>query len=386
MSNQKSTTCVIGFDDDKVIKDFIRIHIENLTGEIICLHKYPPYYEYKGRQIQHFYSRNKFALKAKRLLPQFLYHRLVTQKLESDDAITDALGGLFDEHGVDLILAEFGNIGASIAPYAKRLGIPLVVHFHGHDAHRQPYLTKEMRAQYEVMFDYASGILGVSKYMMREIEQLGCSPTKLTYNPYGPRDSFYTLSPSYEPTLLSVGRFTNIKANYLNILAFERALKEVPNAKMIMIGDGELLETCKTMAKVLKVDDKITFTGSIPHAEIQQHFTRACGFAQHSVIPSYGDAEGTPNTILEAGAAALPVVSTRHAGIKDVVIEGETGFLVDELDVDGMAQGMVRLLKDSELARRMGTNAREHIRSNYNTQQHVQRLQEVLDAARNTSR
>jgi len=65
--------------------------------------------------------------------------------------------------------------------------------------------------------------------------------------------------------------------------------------------------------------------------------------------------------ILEAGASGLPEVSTWHAGIPDVVIEGENGFFVDERDIEGMQKKMLRLAQDPELGGRMGCAARQHI-------------------------
>ena len=79
-------------------------------------------------------------------------------------------------------------------------------------------------------------------------------------------------------------------------------------------------------------------------------------FVQHSVQPSYGDAEGTPNTILEAGAAALPVVSTKHAGIPQAVLDENTGFLVDEYDSKGMTDAMVSLFNDKTRCQSMGAS------------------------------
>jgi colanic acid/amylovoran biosynthesis glycosyltransferase len=86
--------------------------------------------------------------------------------------------------------------------------------------------------------------------------------------------------------------------------------------------------------------------------------------------------------VLEAGAAALPVVATIHAGIPDVVIDGTTGFLVPERDVAGMTGRMVALLEDPQLCRRMGEAARDHVRTHFSIEQHIARLQNVIDAAR----
>jgi glycosyltransferase involved in cell wall biosynthesis len=105
-------------------------------------------------------------------------------------------------------------------------------------------------------------------------------------------------------------------------------------------------------------------------------------FVQHSVTPSYGDAEGTPVTILEAQAAGLPVVSTKHAGIPQAVVHGKTGYLVDERDVEGMAGYMSALLADRSACVAMGSQARQHIKQNYSMTRHISILQELIDAAR----
>jgi glycosyltransferase involved in cell wall biosynthesis len=102
---------------------------------------------------------------------------------------------------------------------------------------------------------------------------------------------------------------------------------------------------------------------------------------QHSVRTSYGDSEGTPVAILEAGATGIPVVATRHAGIKDVVIEDKTGFLVDEGDIEGMAGCMLRLAKEPPLASGMGRAARERICREFSMEQSIRNLLKIIETA-----
>jgi len=281
-----------------------------------------------------------------------------------------------------VILAEFGEAGADVAPVAGDCDIPLVVHFHGHDAHRATLLTERMMRRYRFMFDMASAVLVVSRFMWEALSRLGCPTNKLIYNPYGPRSRFFEVSPDYRATVFSLGRFTDIKANYLVLMAFARALTSVPHAKLVMAGGGELLETCRTLAHVWGIEQSVEFTGPVEHCRVHELFAEACCFAQHSVIPSYGDAEGTPNTILEASAAALPVISTRHAGIPDIVVDGKTGFLVAERDVAGMADAMVRALQSPELCRQLGQAARDRIRTHFSVERHVGVLNDAIRYAR----
>jgi len=91
-----------------------------------------------------------------------------------------------------------------------------------------------------------------------------------------------------------------------------------------------------------------------------------------------GDSEGTPVAVLEAGASALPVVSTRHANIPDVIVEGETGFLVDERDVRGMAAQMIKLAEQPELAAELGSANRQRIEQHFDMQNSLSRLPSIL--------
>jgi glycosyltransferase involved in cell wall biosynthesis len=147
-----------------------------------------------------------------------------------------------------------------------------------------------------------------------------------------------------------------------------------------MIGEGPLLEDCKMLVKELKIDDAVLFLGGQKHSVIEQEMQQARCFVQHSVVSPTGDCEGTPVAILEACATGLPVVSTRHAGIPDVVIEGETGFLVNENDELSMAEHMLQLAQDPSLAGRMGNAARTHIRKNFSKEQRLGNLWTLIDS------
>jgi len=85
-------------------------------------------------------------------------------------------------------------------------------------------------------------------------------------------------------------------------------------------------------------------------------------------------------SVLEAGASGLPIVSTRHGGIQEVVIDGETGFLVQEGDVEGMADRMIRLAKDPDLAARLGRAARKRICCEFSLEKSIDKLWAVIKA------
>jgi len=375
------TTCIIQGINEFHSSSFIRAHIKYLAGEKVALTNYYPQLAYEGREIRYFYSKRPLLKKLKKLMPHWLYHRYVTLWEESYAGRHDAISGFIADHNIDVILAEFGIHGSNITPHARDLGIPLIVHFHGHDAHRDPLLA-EYKERYKDMFEYAYKLISVSHFMTEKLIRMGADESKIVYNPYGPRESFFENESDYRKTFLAIGRFTDIKAPYLTLMAFKQVLDTHPDTKLVMGGNGELLETCKTLARMWGVESKVLFPGALRHEEVIELFSNACCFIQHSVMPTYGDAEGTPVAILEAGAAALPVISTRHAGIPDAVLHGKTGFLVEERDVDGMAHYMRILVEDQGLCKKMGAIARDHIKINYNIERHISCIDELINEAR----
>jgi glycosyltransferase involved in cell wall biosynthesis len=374
-----NSTCIIKGNVPLISETFIDAHIERLAGEKVVLYNYFPDYIHNGRTIRSFYSCSPLRRRLRRMLPMFLYDRLVTSRQNHADETRDFLHAFFRKHRIDCILAEYGMNGADICQTARELNIPLVVHFHGHDAHREPDV-EPYRQKYLDMFDYASSIISVSHLMTEKLKELGAPAEKIVYNPYGAREYFSEVQPDYRPTLIAVGRFAEIKAPYLTVAAFREALRSVPDARLVMVGDGHLLECCRSLAMAWGIVDRIRFAGALTHDHFIPLMSQACAFVQHSVTPSFGDAEGTPNSVLEAQAAGLPVISTRHAGICEAVIHETTGFLVDERDINGMANYMVRLLLDPSLARTMGAAARKHVKENYSMTRHIELLQTCIDA------
>ena len=257
--------CIIQAGLSNFSGSFIKAHEELISGDKVILSGAYPWYVYKGRTIRYFYSLHPLRKKLLKLLPHYLYHKWVTLWEESPDGIHDAIAGFFKQHKVAVILAEFGFHGAAITPHAKRLGIPLIVHFHGHDAHRD-LLIEPFKPAYREMFAYASKIVSVSHLMTEKLIALGAPPEKIVYNPYGPRPEFYSNVPDYSSnTILAVGRFTDIKAPAVTLSAFRIVLSRHPEAQLLVVGTGELLECCKALARAWGIDAQVTFMGGMDH-------------------------------------------------------------------------------------------------------------------------
>jgi colanic acid/amylovoran biosynthesis glycosyltransferase len=254
----------------------------------------------------------------------------------------------------------------------------LLFYFHGHDAYHKDYL-RIYESKLLDMFDYATAIFVVSEQMRSPFLSLAARPETILLNPYCPREHFFEATRDSNGTLLALGRFVDTKASYLTLLAFENALQQKPDTIFQFLGDGPLLPICRDMAKALGIEGSVNFAGSVSPERTLEYFNKATMFIQHSVTTVDGVMEGTPVAILEAAAAGLPIVSTRHAGIPQAVLDGETGFLVEERDICGMTEYILRLLGDMQLANQFGNRGREHIRRNFSQKDHIRRIQTKVD-------
>ena len=291
-----------------------------------------------------------------------------------------ALINFLQSQKIEAVLAEYGPTGVCVMDACQAANVPLVVHFHGMDAYDSSVL-KEFGAAYRVMFERASTIVAVSHAMEQQLINIGAFKDKLVCNPCGVDVSLFIPKDinASGPHFVTVGRFVDKKAPYLTLLAFQKAIRVCPEAKLTMIGDGYLLEACKQIAKTIGIANNVEFKGSVNHQEVTTILKSARAFLQHSVQTSYGDSEGTPVAVLEAGAAGLPVISTKHAGIPDVVIHDQTGFLVQEGDVEGMAQAIITLAKDIALASKLGKAARERISNHFSMTKSIDNLWNSLN-------
>lgn len=289
---------------------------------------------------------------------------------------------LFRKHGIQAVLAEFGQTGVALMNICRRMNIPLLVHFHGYDAYVYRVLDR-YKGGYQQMFKNAAAIFAVSQAMRSQLIGLGCPPSKIILNHYGPTDEFFQVQarPESSRKFIAVGRFTEKKAPLQTLAAFSAIAARFPDARLVMVGDGALLEEANKMVASAGIQGRVEFPGPVDPKEIRRQFADSLAFVQHSVVAANGDSEGTPVSILEASASGLPVIATRHAGIPDVVEDGVTGILVEENAVERMAEAMEKLLEDPKLANRMGDAGRHRIQTQFNLKMHIGRINKAIQDA-----
>jgi colanic acid/amylovoran biosynthesis glycosyltransferase len=332
---------------------FIRAHIERLDAEVRFYHWSPIGWIIEGKG---------------RLVPRWRHdvYRLYG-KLANDNYlhIRKAFLDSFKREGIEAILVEFGFTAAQLLPTIAQSRLPLIVHFHGLDAYAH-HILEQYGQTYRAVFQYAKWIVAVSKHMQSQLIALGCPPEKLVLNHYGPHDDFLGVDPTFsEPYLVGVGRFVDKKAPYYTLLAFKELCRTHSEARLLLAGNGALWDTCRNLVTYFGLQNQVELPGVIGRDDYLNALKGARAYVQHSITAQNGDAEGTPVSIIEASAAGVPVIATRHTGIPDVIIHEETGLLVEEHDVQGMARCMAQLYGDVERAREMGRKGKARIRDNF---------------------
>ena len=364
---QAGLLIVVVMPSEPVVSEtFIQAHIEHLPARVVPVSGWPP--RIGGRPVLSWPRRA-------------LYKVCRTVSGSATDSATRAYLKVFQRYRPCAVLAEYGTMGLAVLAACRQANVPLIVHFHGFDANMRAILAQNAET-YPVLFRHAAAIIAVSAPMQRKLISLGAPPEKVHRNFCGVdcRDFVGGDPADAPPSFIAVGRFTAKKAPDATLRAFAKVRRLYPAAVLRMIGDGSLLADCRRLASDLGIEDGVTFLGAQPPPVVREELRRARCFVQHSVEAPSGDAEGTPISIIEAGATGLPVVATRHSGIPDVVIEGETGFLVDEHDVEGMAQHMLRVARDPGLAGRLGRAARLRVEGHFTIERSIGELWRIIQS------
>ncbi|WP_299550027.1 glycosyltransferase [Seonamhaeicola sp.] len=365
MVRQENRIAIISPAENAYSETFIQAQKNGLRGKVFYYYngELPGYLEGFGSLLN---KRDGLIFKVKRKL-----------KLTKFNVHENAFIKSLKDNKIQVILAQYGPTAHRIAHICSYLKMPLVTHFHGYDASVDQII--DSYNSYKRVFSQSFKVIAVSKVMERKLLSIGCPKEKIVYNVCAPRKEFETVVPTYsKKQFLAVGRFTDKKAPYYTIMAFKKVLKKHPDAKLLMAGDGVLLNMCKNLVNHLKLEDNVVFLGVITPKEYINLLEESLAFVQHSIVADNGDMEGTPLSVLEASAAGLPVISTYHAGIPDVIEHTKTGLLCKEHDIETMGEHMLNVLDNVAYARQLGLEGKRTIKKQFSMERHINRLDEVL--------
>jgi colanic acid/amylovoran biosynthesis glycosyltransferase len=174
--------------------------------------------------------------------------------------------------------------------------------------------------------------------------------------------------------LLSIGRISAAKGFPILLESMVEIKKSFPDAYLTIIGDGEDRQTLEKMAQDLGLGEQVTFAGYQSQASVRNFFQQTDIF----VLPSF--AEGVPVSLMEAMAAGVPVVSTKIAGIGELVEEDVSGYLVSPGDSQILAEKIICLLESADLRAAFGRAGREKVIQEFNLNHEAEWLHKVMMA------
>lgn len=236
----------------------------------------------------------------------------------------------------------------------------LVTSFYGYDVSEFP--RRQKSNPYTRLFAQGDLFLVISQEMRSKLIELGCDPKRIQVQPLGVKPRMFPpairAATNGPIRILSIGRMVAKKGMEYGLRAVAALFREEPHLEYVIIGDGPLRTDIERLIDDLGLGNIVRLAGWKTRPEIVKALGDADVLLAPSVTAESGDREGTPVVIMEALASGVPVVSTLHAGIPEVLEEGVSGFLVPERDVPSLAGALRRLVRSPELRARMGERGR----------------------------
>ncbi|MDB2324110.1 glycosyltransferase [Alphaproteobacteria bacterium] len=294
-----------------------------------------------------------------------------------------------DEHGhaPAVLHAHFGRGGALALPLARALGIPLYVTFHGGDATKETHQRRRLfRSIYQrrlaALQSYASGFLGVSDFVTHQLRAQGFPPEKLRTHYIGiGLDGQYKLraptARAADAPLLFVGRLVDKKGVDTLLMAMRQLPASHANIRLEIAGSGPEEARLRKMAADLP---HVTFLGWQTPDELASRLATCSAMVVPSQKARNGDCEGLPTVVLEALRAGVPVIATRHAGIPEIIDDGETGICVEERDPAALALAIGRHYDMGIGAQNLVAAGQRRLRTDFDAAIQSRRLQDILQS------
>jgi colanic acid/amylovoran biosynthesis glycosyltransferase len=322
-------------------------------------------------------------------------HRIFTTRTENLDlfptrdlvvaASEDDYARLARDQGVDILLAHFGPSGLAALPSALALEIPLVTIFHGYD---MSMLLREGRwiDRYRTTFRFGARGITVCDAGRQRLVAAGMPADRIETIHLGvdlsrlirPPRTFDRLLEGHG-RLLMVARLTEKKGIDVALRAMRRCRAVGGHETLCIIGAGELREALTALTRELDLHDRVEFVGPQDAPSVLAAMRESDVLLQPSRTASNGDAEGIPVALMEAMALGLPVVTTTHSGIPELVEHGVGGLVADEGDDCALALCLTRLASEPDLAPALAAGARSRVEQEFNQATQAARYAAALE-------
>lgn len=272
----------------------------------------------------------------------------------------------------DVILVQDLGIGIPAIAIKLLYKKPYVIWGRGNDVYIPNYFIRLSR---KILLDRADAILALTSDMQKKLEKITSRNVLVVPNGIELTDlNAHTLGVKNEvdeKQIIFVGSLYLVKGVQYLIRAMEIILNQIPNAQLILVGDGYDRINLEKLTTELQLERCVKFIGRVDHQQVSYHLSLADVF----VLPSLS--EGFPNVLLEAMAFGLPIVASRIGGIPDIIEDGIHGYLVEPKDVLGIAEKVLKILADESLSRKFSIKNRNEV-ERYNYSGILEKLEDIF--------
>jgi len=285
------------------------------------------------------------------------------------------LNKIIDEFKPDLIHCQFGIESLKLIDNIENKKIPLVIQFRGYDASMMLKKNSYVKRLREILDQENYYSIFVAESLRKNLKKhainvknsmilhSGIDLNKFIREEDTKHDSF---------TFLQISSLNKKKGHEYTLKAFSKflSLQKSKKYKLVLTGDGERKVQLAYLVKELGIENYIEFVGFVSHEKAKVLLQNADVFVHHSITPENGNEEGIPNALIEAMAMELPVLSTYHAGISELVNDGINGYLVEEKDIESYASRMADIISWKKLKLN-----REVVAEEFEIGQHIAKLE-----------
>ncbi|WP_411768225.1 glycosyltransferase family 4 protein [Winogradskyella sp. A3E31] len=279
----------------------------------------------------------------------------------------------FQINSYDVVHIHFATNAVKLLPLLKNFKNKIVVTFHGYDAHKyQSSYYKALQTLPNIHYTVNTN------YTLKKVLGLGFQRNTITILPVAVDTELFAPKEKQKPnalfSILFVGRLVPFKAPLRAIKIVEKLIETHKDVKLTIIGGGELYDTCSNYIEQNGLSEHVRLLGALSQQKIKLQMELADVFLYPGIVDDNGRCENQGLVVQEAQAMGLPVVVSNVGGLAEGVIDGETGFVVEENLLDVFVEKLIHLKSSSSECHKLASNAIKFIDKHYTTAQHVQRL------------
>ena len=326
----------------------------------------------RGHEVHLAYKKDDYPVE-KNIDNRVILHQLKNSGTKGYYLNSRELNKLYKTLKPDVVNAHYASGYGTLARHSKLK--PLILSVWGSDVYDFPYHSKIKMKILKENINFAGKIASTSYSMAAQVEKIMGIKMDITVTPFGvDTDLFKPISTVKKDFTFGIVKTLSKKYGIEYIIKAFKILLDRMEAESIPIkpkfevyGRGILEEELKELTKKLNISDRVYFNGYIPNINVPEAINGMDIFC----LGSESESESFGVAAVEAMACAVPVIATDVSGFKEVMVNGETGFIVPRKDENAMAEAMYNLMLNSELRKKMGKNGRKRVIELYDWKKNV---------------